>query len=308
MKKFKVEKSRSTLWREAQKDVPPVDYECSSYAEYDPVESCYGDTHTSHRMLYDDVASSSSNNRIPVSGQLLLCDNEVGWRWFQESESDSGESGDEGLETECDVSHKLAEWVTKYNISRAATQSLLSVLHPYLPSLPLDQRTLTETLSSASYTARPISGGEYCHFGLANGILSKIQQTCASVDSLALQINVDGIPLFKSSSTTLWPILCSVRSSSSSTFMEPFVVGIFCGKEKPGSAAEFMYDFVTEACQLMSAGLIVGDKTIQIGIHSFVCDAPARAFLKGIKSHSGYSSCEKCTIQASRRGQVFTCE
>ena len=28
---------------------------------------------------------------------------------------------------------------------------------------------------------------------------------------------------------------------------------------------------------------------------SVVCDAPARAFLKCIKGHSGYSGCDKCT-------------
>ena len=33
-----------------------------------------------------------------------------------------------------------------------------------------------------------------------------------------------------------------------------------------------------------------------------MCDAPARAFIKSIKSHSGYSSCEKCTV----RGEYHT--
>ena len=30
---------------------------------------------------------------------------------------------------------------------------------------------------------------------------------------------------------------------------------------------------------------------------SFVCDAPARQFLKAIKGHNGYWSCERCEIQ-----------
>ena len=62
---------------------------------------------------------------------------------------------------------------------------------------------------------------------------------------LELQINVDGIPLFKSSSVTLWPILCFVRNVGLQ-FSTPFVVSMFCGKEKPTSAAEFLADFVKE--------------------------------------------------------------
>jgi hypothetical protein len=37
-------------------------------------------------------------------------------------------------------------------------------------------------------------------------------------------------------------------------------------------------------------------KNYIIKIHSIICDAPARSFLKCIKSHAGYSSCEKCTV------------
>jgi hypothetical protein len=33
-----------------------------------------------------------------------------------------------------------------------------------------------------------------------------------------------------------------------------------------------------------------------IKIHSIICDASARSFLQCVKSHAGYSSCEKCTI------------
>lgn len=34
-----------------------------------------------------------------------------------------------------------------------------------------------------------------------------------------------------------------------------------------------------------------------MSIKAFVCDAPARAFLKNIKGHPGYDSCERCIIK-----------
>ena len=31
-----------------------------------------------------------------------------------------------------------------------------------------------------------------------------------------------------------------------------------------------------------------------VAVHSFVCDAPARAMVKNVKGHSGFHGCEKC--------------
>jgi hypothetical protein len=55
-----------------------------------------------------------------------------------------------------------------------------------------------------------LGGGQYVHFGIEKGI----EDFCAyddlksDVSSLDLQLNVDGVPLFNSASTSLWPILC----------------------------------------------------------------------------------------------------
>jgi hypothetical protein len=32
-----------------------------------------------------------------------------------------------------------------------------------------------------------------------------------------------------------------------------------------------------------------------VEISRFVCDAPARSFIKNVKSHTGYNVCNKCT-------------
>ena len=36
----------------------------------------------------------------------------------------------------------------------------------------------------------------------------------------------------------------------------------------------------------------------------FVCDAPARCFLKGIIGHNGYHSCERCEIHGTWDNRV----
>ena len=50
--------------------------------------------------------------------------------------------------------------------------------------------------------------------------------------------------------------------------------------------------------------VITANKTITVSIKCFVCDAPARAFLKCVVNHTGYSSCERCEVKGEWNGRV----
>ena len=147
------------------------------------------------------------------------------------------------------------------------------------------------------------SGGDYCHNGLENGLKNLIDNSfIPEHTNINLQLNVDGLPLFKSSCVSVWPILCIVKNI---TIKQPFVFGIYCGKEKPPSAAECLEEFVEETKRLVEEGLLIDNRSYSVEIHSFVCDAPARAFIKGIKGHSGYNACEKCTTNGEHDGKLI---
>ncbi|OXA45782.1 hypothetical protein Fcan01_19500 [Folsomia candida] len=73
-----------------------------------------------------------------------------------------------------------------------------------------------------------------------------------------------GLPLHKSNSKQLWPILAHVMNTD-----YVYAVALYCGTEKPEAS-------------------------------SFICDAPARAFICCIKGHSGYFSCGKCEVKGQR--------
>ena len=105
--------------------------------------------------------------------------------------------------------------------------------------------------------------------------------------TIKLQFNFDGLPLFKSSTTELWPILCLVTGVRS----KPFVVGIYSGKKKPKKLDEFLYDFVEDLRTLLFHGIVLDNVQRTIEVHCFVCDAPARSYIKNVKLYSG---CEKC--------------
>lgn len=81
-------------------------------------------------------------------------------------------------------------------------------------------------------------------------------------------------------------------------------IALFLGKEKPKDANEFLEGFIQEYETLQRLGIHHEGRIYKVVIKSFVCDTPARAFVKRIKSHSGYSSCEKCTPEGVYDGKM----
>ena len=54
---------------------------------------------------------------------------------------------------------------------------------------------------------------------------------------------------------------------------------------------------MSELCTLVTNDINVEGKIYQFKTKAFVCDAPARALIKGTVGHTGYYSCDKCTIR-----------
>lgn len=134
-----------------------------------------------------------------------------------------------------------------------------------------------------------LTNGKYLYLGMKSFLTQLSDNRNAE-----LEINIDGLPLFKSSKMQLWPILGCINNS------EPFVVSIFCGDRKP-PLEEFFEPFVNEVLQ-----------ENQITLTKVICDSPARAMVKCIKSHTGYSSCDKCNVvgeyDKESKQVVFTSE
>lgn len=61
----------------------------------------------------------------------------------------------------------------------------------------------------------------------------------------------------------------------------PFVISLCSGVKKPCNL-DILQDLVTDLKQLMASGLSYNGKRFTIKLHSMVCDAPAKAFVKGI--------------------------
>ena len=104
---------------------------------------------------------------------------------------------------EFNITEELACWAVSNNISHKATTDLLKVLQHVIPDLPNDSRTLLGTNKIIKCTT--LAGGDYFYFGVQYWLEKYVNLMGAIIcpNILHININIDGIPLFKSSTTSL---------------------------------------------------------------------------------------------------------
>lgn len=81
----------------------------------------------------------------------------------------------------------------------------------------------------------------------------------------------------------------------------PFVTAIYCGNGKPSDINKYLEKFVEEINHLQEHGILVNSRLFRIHIKAFICDRPARSFLKFIINHGGFYSCERCEVPGYRK-------
>ncbi len=158
------------------------------------------------------------------------------------------------------------------------------------------------------YNISNLAGGSYYHFGMSSWMKTVVESLSVPVESIeevSIQINIDGLPLFKSSSVQLWPILGRLIQP---TVSKPFVIGIYSGNHKPTDVFEYTQMLVDELDDLIQHGFAISgdgnDHRVPFSLSCIICDTPARAFVKQSKGHSGYFGCDKCNQRGVWRQKV----
>lgn len=198
---------------------------------------------------------------------------------FSSSESENEIPGD--------INSQLAEWATKHLISRNALNELLAILGSAIPGLCKDSRTLKSTPKSV--VPVEISGGQYIHYGIEDCLTDFLNSNRYDKDEIILDVNIDGLPISKSSKNQVWPILCNVVGTQN-----VMLIGVFGGNSKPGNFCEFLTPFVEEFKRLLDTGIYFRRKFFNVKIRAFILDAPARSSILKVKNHTGYYCCTKC--------------
>lgn len=102
----------------------------------------------------------------------------------------------------------LKRWAVEYGITRTALSALLKILISVgLWYLPSDSRTLLKTPRTVPIV--DMFGGKIWYRGLKKNIESLFAGIKENI-AIKLSFNIDGLPLFKSSKITFWPILAHI--------------------------------------------------------------------------------------------------
>ena len=178
----------------------------------------------------------------------------------------------------------LKEWALEKNPPVATLNQLLTHLNTFMPNIPKCGTTLKKSCGKIDVTM--VGGGEYYYLTVKDAIDCYMRDYPNST-SVNLIVNIDGVQAYKSRKHSFWPISTSINGSA------PYLICLWYGIGKPNDVSQFLQQFIEE----MSILLDDGYRNTSVDLSAFMCDAPAREFLKCIKGHSGYCACERCTVE-----------
>jgi hypothetical protein len=195
------------------------------------------------------------------------------------------------------LSEELLIFFVMFNLPKSAMSYLLQLLVRHKIDVPSSVYLLTKVKRNIKWDILDIDKGQFGTLSLKDTIVYCLQNGLLVIDSglqqmaLNIKINVDGLPLFKSSLVSLWPILCSIGNVA-----RPLPLGLFCGIGKPDLDV-FLRSLCAELDELMTTGFVASGCHFTIQNVVFICDAPARAFLQCVKSHTSKDGCGYCRIK-----------
>jgi len=66
---------------------------------------------------------------------------------------------------------------------------------------------------------------------------------------------------------------------------------------------EYLKNFIDDMKTIFVNSIKVSGQLHHIKLAAFICDAPARSFLKEVKGHAGYNACERCIQEGDWDGK-----
>ena len=142
--------------------------------------------------------------------------------------------------------------------------------------------------------------------GLGNGVLMSDR------NALSLSLSCDGVPLFRSSSFSIWPLQGMLNELPPRKRRQNiFLIGLWFGYSKP-NIFQFLEPFTNEMRKLGSVGMTWLRSGFEVCSKVFCCicscDSVARCFIQNIHQFNGVNGCTWCYNPGIRvqKGQGHT--
>jgi len=156
----------------------------------------------------------------------------------------------------------IAIWSVKYNICHNACNALLKILQEHtLCNFFKDARSLLKTPRQTEILK--ICGGKFFYWGLSDIIANMLLKYDTKHTDLFL--NIDDLPLSKSSNASLWPILCSNTMHN-----DVYIVGAYFGHKKPENSNIFLQPLVNDLINLINDGYFHNNNIIKISLFGLI--------------------------------------
>ena len=278
--------------------------ESDSTSVYDTFPGVYPESDVGQNNAINQLQPETSNEIAQQENLVFQCDNGVDLNAVGDSGDSVNESSDDDCSLDSVLSDRLANWASNFQVKQNAVDSLLKILkqsgHPNLCS---SARGLLKTARDVPVQLK--SGMQYIYFPIAEALVKHWNRypnsDIDSAECIKISLNIDGLPLFKSSSASLWPVLCSIVNFH---HIAVFPVVLTYGSSKPKDL-EFLEDLIRDLCEILENGVQCGNRNVKVSMRCIVCDAPARAFVKGTKLYSGYFGCDKCCQRGMWGGRML---
>lgn len=141
----------------------------------------------------------------------------------------------------------LREWSLR-GVPKKKVDELLALLIPIFPFLPKSYKTLLHTMRKV--TVSDYGDGQFWYKGIKLNIRQLLSDGYIhQYGEIVIDVNIDGIPLSKSSEMHFWPILGKFQDSE-----HPFLIAVYLGPGKPSDVNVFLEKFVAEVADLQESG------------------------------------------------------
>ena len=180
----------------------------------------------------------------------------------------------------------LKNWAIKRQVTVDGLTELLCHFNHFMPSVPRSAATLKQSVGNIDLIKR--CNGDYYYLSVKE-TLDLYLHDYPDATTISITVNVDGVQVFKSRPDSFWPILVTINGTG------PYLVCLWYGVGKPSSADVYMRDFIDEMKVLQD----VGHRNLPVTLDAFICDTPARDFLKCIVAFNSYDGCERCIVHGT---------